>query len=76
MISNNLYVAWVHEDPDSSSHGLGRQIGLELGSDNTTVTVRSDDLSPNATKVRSVLLHFGLVDVRHSLAASGLLLGC
>lgn len=48
-------------------HGLGREVGLELSANNATVTMRPNDLSPNATVVRSVLLHLGLVNVRHAL---------
>lgn len=48
-------------------HRFRRQIGLELSTNNTTVPVRPGNLAPNATVVRSILLHLCLVDVGQAL---------
>ena len=53
----------------TSYHGFGRQVGLEFSTNNATVTMRSSDLSPNASVVRTVLLHLGLVNVSQAFAA-------
>ena len=50
-------------------HRLGWQVGLELGSNNATVSVRPSDLAPDAAVMRAVLLDLGLVDVGHPLPA-------
>jgi len=50
-------------------HGLWRQVGLELSSDNTAVSMRPCDLAPNAAIMGSLLLHLGLVDVCHALTS-------
>ena len=49
-------------------HGFGRQVGLELSTNNTTVTMWPDNLAPNAAIVGTVLLHLSFVDVRQTLA--------
>lgn len=58
-------------------HGFRRQIGLELSTNDTRVSVRPDNLSPNATIVGAVLLHLSLVDVSQALPSvpPNLLLG-
>lgn len=66
-VLQHLYVTGVHEHPNLRSHGFRWEVGLELSSDNTAVTVWPADLSPNATVVRSILLHLSLVDVCHAL---------
>lgn len=48
-------------------HGFGRKVRLELGANNTTVTMRPNDLSPNAAVMATVLLDLGLVYVSHFL---------
>lgn len=44
-------------------HGFWGKIGLELSTNNTTVTMWTRDLSPYATVVRVILLNLGLVNV-------------
>lgn len=51
-----------------SHHGLCREVGLELGADDTGVAVRAGDLAPDAAVVGAAALGLGLVDVRHALA--------
>lgn len=42
-----LDVGWVQHDSHGSTEGLWRQVLLEVGSDNTVVTVGSGDLTPD-----------------------------
>ena len=67
--SNLLDAARVHEDPDLFPHGLGGQVGGELGADDAGVAVGAGDLAPDAAVVGAVALGLGLVDVGHPLAA-------
>lgn len=57
------------ESPKSQRayHGLGWKIGGELGANDTSVTMRPRDLSPNATVVAAVLLYLSLVNVSQTL---------
>lgn len=55
------------ESAINAYHGFGREVGLELGANNTTVTMRPNHLAPNAPIVRPVLLHLSLVDISHAL---------
>ena len=50
-------------------HRLWWKIWLEFCTNNTTVTVRPCNLTPDATVMGSILLHLGLVDICHSLAS-------
>ena len=61
----------------SHYHGFWWKIGRELGTNNAAVTVRPSHLTPNAAIVTPILLHFGLVDISHTLASipPNLLLG-
>lgn len=54
------------ESAINAYHGFGREVGLELGANNTTVTMRPNHLAPNAPIVRPVLLHLSLVDISHA----------
>ena len=49
-------------------HGLRRQVRCEFGTDNTAVTMRPGNLSPDAAVVATVLLGLSLVYVSHPLS--------
>jgi hypothetical protein len=52
-----------------TDHGLRREVGLELGTDDARVSVRTGDLAPDAPVAGLIALGLGLVDVRHALAS-------
>ncbi|MEX7539451.1 hypothetical protein SGI37_20760, partial [Providencia rettgeri] len=57
----HLNVAWVHEDPNLSSHGLWWQIGCELSSNDPTVSMWPANFTPNAAIMGVILFCFRLV---------------
>ena len=65
IIKNNKTL----QSQNKNYHGFRRKVRLELSTNDTAVTVRPGDLSPDAPIVGPILLHLGLVDVRQSLPA-------
>lgn len=65
--STHLDVGGVQHDSDRSTKGLGRQVLLEVGSDNTVVTVSSGNLSPDDSDLGASDLLLGSVHVGNSL---------
>lgn len=57
----------VEHNTDRGTEGLGRQVGGELGLDNTVGTVRVTDATPDSAVLGTVLLGLGLVDVDDTL---------
>ena len=43
----------VQHNTESCAHGLGGKVAAELGADDTTVSVRSDNLTPDHPEKRS-----------------------
>lgn len=63
----SLDVGWVQHDSHRGTEGLGRQVSLEVGSDNTVVTVGSGDLTPDDSDLGTSDFLLGSVDVGNSL---------
>lgn len=63
----SLDVGWVKHDTNRSTECLWWNVGAELGSNNTRVTVCSGDSAPDYSDLGSLSLGWGLVDVGNSL---------
>merc|ERR1712138_136141 len=63
-----LHTAREEHDAAWCSDGRWWQILPELGTNNTTGTMRSTDLAPHHTEATSILLGFGAVHVHDLLA--------
>lgn len=72
-----LDVRWVQHHSDGSTEGLWRQVLLEVGSDNTVVTVGFGDLTPDDSDLGTSDLLGSSVHVGDSLTKveSGILRG-
>lgn len=67
VTSFNLDVGWVQHDSNRSTEGLWWQVLLEVGSDNTVVTVGSGNLTPDNSDLGTSDLLGSSVDVSNSL---------
>merc|ERR1711953_501328 len=65
---SDSHSAGVQHDAQGCTHGAGGQILAELGSDNTTVSVRLSHATPDAPVLGTVLLLASAVDEGHALA--------
>ena len=63
-----LDAARVKHDANGSTKSIGRQVLSELGSDDSLGSVRSNNLSPDHSEVRVLLLRFGLENVSDLLS--------
>jgi hypothetical protein len=64
----NLDVGRIEHDPNSSTKSLGRKVLLEVCSDNTRISMRSSDLSPDNSDFGSSDFLAGTVHKGHSLS--------
>lgn len=62
-----LDVGRVKHDTDSGTEGLGREVLLEVGTDNSRVAVSLGDLSPDNTDLGTTNLLLGSVDKGNTL---------
>lgn len=67
FIYTHLDVGRVEHDTDSGAESVRRKVLLELGTDDTVVTVGTGDLAPHNTDLRTVDLLAGLVNISDSL---------
>lgn len=67
VTSFNLDVGWVQHDSNRSTEGLWWQVLLEVGSDNTVVTVGSGNLTPDNSDLGTSDFLGSSVDVSDSL---------
>jgi hypothetical protein len=71
---NSLYRRRVKHDADGGTEGLGREVVLELGADDTGVAVRTGDLAPDDADLGALDRPLCAVDVGYPLA--GVPLSC
>ena len=62
-----LNVRWVQEDSNGSTESLGWQVVSELSSDDTRVTVRSNDFTPDDSDLGTSDFLGSSVDVSNTL---------